>query len=488
MKNIGLLFPHQLFKEQPLLEHAETVWLIEDSLFFGDKHNPLRFHKLKLAFHRASMKSYQAFLESQGVDVVYIEYDPSKTIRDNIPKNSQDAFWVIDPTDYLLERRLRASCKNITILPSPLFLNTKEENQEFLSGRKNLLMHHFYQWQRKRFEILLTPEGKPLGGAWSHDKDNRKKLPKSEYETVPNEPPALSNTHIKEALVYIEAKFPDNPGSLTNFIFPIDHKGAWDWFEQFLDERFRDFGPYEDAMTQQHTLMYHSLLSPLLNSGLLPVWDVVNKSLSYAAKHQMPLNSIEGFIRQIIGWREYSRMMYEAHGTEMRTSNAWKHNEPLPESFYTGDTGLEPVDTVIQRTQTYAYAHHIERLMILGNCMFLLQVQPNDVYRWFMEMFIDAYDWVMVPNVYGMSQHASKGLMTTKPYISGSNYIRKMSDYGSGPWSDIWDALYWSWVVQHKKELRKEGRMHFVISRADSFSHEEEKKYHHIVKEFRQSL
>jgi deoxyribodipyrimidine photolyase-related protein len=202
----------------------------------------------------------------------------------------------------------------------------------------------------------------------------------------------------------------------------------------------------------------------------------------------VPINSVEGFIRQIIGWREYMRMMYEARGTEMRTSNHWEHTQKISEKWYTGTTGLDPVDDVIRKASDTAYAHHIERLMVVGNSMFLCGIHPDEVYRWFMEYFIDAYDWVMVPNVYAMSQNTADGIITTKPYISGSNYIKKMSHYPDGEWNEIWDALYWDFLIRHEEKLSSNHRMNMMVSRVKKMSYEKKETYQQIAQAFRESL
>ena len=244
----------------------------------------------------------------------------------------------------------------------------------------------------------------------------------------------------EEAKDYINKEFKDNLGKLNdNIIYPYDFITAKKWFKKFLDQRFYDFGPYEDAIVKDERILNHSLLSPLINSGLLTSRYIVSKSVKYYKENNIPLNSCEGFLRQIIGWREFIKGVYESKGSFERTKNFWNFSRKIPKSFYDGTTGIEPVDDAINKVNNSAYVHHIERLMILGNFMLLCEFDPDEVYRWFMELFIDAYDWVMVPNVYGMSQFADGGLMSTKPYISGSSYVLKMSDYKRGEWCGIWD-------------------------------------------------
>ena len=247
---------------------------------------------------------------------------------------------------------------------------------------------------------------------------------------------------------YIEQRFPNNPGHVEHFHYPVTRTDAVHWLEQFLDQRFSDFGAYEDALSRQHRVLFHSVLSPVLNIGLLDPEEIINRALMRVDR--VPLNSIEGFVRQIIGWREFMAGIYRHRGGAIRTRNYWKHTRAMPRAFYTASTGLPPVDDAIRRAIDFGYCHHIERLMVLGNIMVLCRIDPDEVYRWFMELFVDAYDWVMVPNVYGMSQFADGGTFTTKPYISGSNYIRKMSFYPKGAWCDTWDALFWSFIGDHE--------------------------------------
>ncbi|MFT5281059.1 MAG: deoxyribodipyrimidine photolyase-related protein [Flavobacteriaceae bacterium] len=486
MKSIGLIFPHQLFKKNPIIKTCNEVYLLEDSLYFGDKYNLLKFHKQKLVFHRASMKKYAQELETQGLVVHYIEYNKEKTIMEILPELDNNKIVVVDPTDYLLERRLRRRFKErLTLLKSPLFINSKEDNQNYLKDGK-LFMQEFYKYQRKRLNILMDNEG-PAGGKWSFDDENRKKIPKAYYPEIPADSTHQEDVEILEAIRYVEEKFPENPGNTQTFSYATDSMGAEKILQHFCKERLHLFGDYEDAIVKDSSQLYHSILSPYLNSGLLEPLEVVHTILRYAQKNDISLNSTEGFVRQIIGWREFIRMVYEEHSVSMRKKNEWKHSNKLDESWYQGSTGLTPVDQTIKKTLNTAYAHHIERLMILGNAMFLCNIHPDEVYCWFMEMYIDAYDWVMVPNVYGMTQSTQKGLMTTKPYISGSNYIKKMSDYSTGEWADIWDALYWDTIITNLDELMKNGRMHFVTARAKKFTLEQKQDYVKKAKAFRSS-
>jgi deoxyribodipyrimidine photolyase-related protein len=233
-----------------------------------------------------------------------------------------------------------------------------------------------------------------------------------------------------------------------------------------------EFGIYEDAILENEILINHSLLSAVLNVGLLTPDFIVAEALKYCEENNIPINSTEGFIRQIIGWREFIRGVYLAKGTEERTKNFWGFKRKIPKSFYDGTTGITPIDITIKKLLKTGYCHHIERLMVLGNFMLLCEFDPDEVYRWFMEFFIDAYDWVMVPNIYGMSQFADGGLMSTKPYVGGSNYLMKMSDYKKGDWQETWDALFWRFLDVHREVFLKNPRLGMLVKTYDKWPDE----------------
>jgi deoxyribodipyrimidine photolyase-related protein len=299
---------------------------------------------------------------------------------------------------------------------------------------------------------------------------NRKKFPKNKQTPILDYS-KIKSFHYLNSKKYVEINFGNNLGEISeNQLYPTDYKSANIWFKNFLISRFEEFGIYEDAVLIKESIINHSILSPLLNSGLLNPKEVLKTTIDFYKKNNIPINSAEGFIRQIIGWREFIRGVYFSKGSEERTKNYWGFKRKIPNSFYDGTTGIDPVDDTIKKVNKTGYANHIERLMILGNFMVLCEFDPDDVYRWFMELFIDSYDWVMVPNVYGMSQYADGGLMSTKPYISSSNYIIKMSDYKKGEWSEIWDGLFWSFMDKQRVFFSKNPRMRMLISSFDKMN------------------
>lgn len=460
MKAINLIFPHQLFAESPLINNGEEVYLLEEYLFFKQ----YLFHKQKLAFHRASMKCYQHFLEEKGIKVNYIESNhPLSDIRkfkeETKAKNITE-INIIDPVDNWLEKRIKTIAKNykLNTFNSPLFISSKEDLTTFFRvDKKSFFQTTFYKQQRKKLNILLVDGKEPMGGKWTYDSENRKKYPIGKTPPTIHFPEATS--FWTESVTYIEKHFKKNPGQLSKDpIYPINHKQGENWFVQFLEYRFFDFGIYEDSIVKQQSFLNHSILSPLLNVGLIVPNHVVTQSLSFAEKENIPINSTEGFIRQLIGWREFIRGMYECKGSYSRTKNFWGFDRKIPRSFYDASTGIEPIDETIKQVLKTGYCHHIERLMILGNFMLLCEFDPDEVYKWFMELFIDAYDWVMVPNVYGMSQFSDGGTFATKPYIGASNYINKMGNYPKGDWEEIWDGLFWRFIASHQDFFKSNPR------------------------------
>lgn len=485
MKCATLIFPHQLFENHPGIEKGRSIYLAEDPLFFGnDTHHPVAFHKQKLVLHRASMEAYSDELRKLGFDVTCIPH--AQKFQSALPEDIRE-LHLAEVHDFILQKRIQHFAEKrsirLHIHPTPAFLSPPEFLEKHIAGRKKPFMASFYQAQRKRMGILVEKDGSPTGGQWSFDEDNRKRLPKGHQ---PPEAPETAHTYYAEtACAHIEQHFPDNPGSAYDFRYPVTRSDAKEWLRVFIDERFADFGAYEDAISTEHPFINHSLLTPMLNIGLLTPQEIIDAAL---AKKGIPLNSLEGFIRQIIGWREFMHGIYKHRGVEIRNLNFLKNTRPIPKSFYDGTTGIPPIDRIIRQLETEAYCHHIERLMILGKFMLLCRFHPHAVYKWFMELFIDAYDWVMVPNVYGMSQFADGGTFTTKPYISGSNYVLKMSDEKKGPWTETWDALFWDFVADHQELFLKNPRSSMMARNWQKFSLEKQTRLRTTAGSFLDSL
>jgi len=466
----ALIYPHQLFPEHPAVPSADICFLVEDPLFFRQ----YPFHRQKIVLHRASMKAYAKQLARQKKEVVYIDscdLDKTEAIGPILKQRGIQRARYVEPSDDWLQQRLANGLAAVglerELLPDPHFLTQPEHFLEFERRRKDKkgkwYFTDFYMEQRKRLQILVDANGKPLGGKWSFDTENRKKLPPG--TPIPSIHWPRRRSEVTEAIKYVDQNFSQHYGTVDDFRYPITSSDARQCLTDFLERRFNNFGDYEDAIEPDETFLFHSVLTPALNIGLLSPREVIDGALS--KMEQVPLNSLEGFIRQVIGWREYIRGVYLLMGRQQRNGNYWENQQPVPPSFYDGSTGVEPVDRVIHRVLKHGYCHHIERLMILGNFMLLCDLAPNSVYQWFMEMFIDAYDWVMVPNVYGMSQYADGGMITTKPYISGSAYVLKMSHFRRGEWCPIWDALYWRFIHRHREFFAKNPRMSVMVAQAN---------------------
>lgn len=434
-----------MFREA-LSHDVDQVLLIEHPLFFTQ----YRFHIQKLMLHHVSMRQLQSEFETIGrrVEIISVEELSSGSLRVSLDRRDVRFVTVYDLVDDWLERDVLAATegRGLTIWDSPNFLCSPTDLENYLHQTKTnpLRMATFYGWQRRRLRILVDGQQKPIGGKWSFDAENREPLPASVT------PPEISRPEYSAAQqAWIEesrSRFAGSPGE-SDFAYPVSPEQAQQHVRQFLAERFAQFGVYEDALSSRSRTLFHSVLTPTLNAGILNPREITDAVL--AEQSRIPINSLEGFIRQIIGWREFVRLAYVHRGRTMRTRNALQHGNPIPEAFWKGTTGLPPIDLAVSHVMQDGYTHHIERLMVLGTFLLLTETHPDEVYEWFMSLFIDAYDWVMVPNVYGMSQYADGGLITTKPYVCGSRYLRSMGDYPPGRWTDIWDSLYWRWIAQH---------------------------------------
>lgn len=474
MRTAHLVYPHQLFGREYLPEGITTAFVIEDPLYFGtDQTYPVYFHKQKLMLHRASMRRYiEEVLWPAGYDVEYIEFKDLVESGDVLQRvRGYERVTVFDVVDDILQRRLQTASTSVPDVPklefldSPNFYLKRQEVVDYFGKTTKSDFAKFYQWQRERWNILIADNYKPVGGKWSYDSENRKRLPKDHQLTTFEV--YGSNKYVEEARHYVSKNFPDNPGSDEEFCWPTNGEEAAEWLGSFVKNRLELFGPYEDAIDGEAPWLYHSALSTPMNCGLLQPKQVVEAVLSGYEQVKLPLESVEGFVRQVLGWREYVRGLYITRGVSMRTSNVFEHKRSLTQDWYDGTTGIPPLDDVIKKVMQRGYMHHIERLMIVGNMMLLSEIDPKEVYQWFMELTVDAYDWVMVPNIYGMSQYADGGSMTTKPYASGSNYILQMSWYEKDVWCDIWDGLYWAFIEKHRTLFAHNPRMKVVVSQLD---------------------
>jgi deoxyribodipyrimidine photolyase-related protein len=491
---IYLIFPVQLFSNMKHLKNAQHIYLIEEPRYFTD----FAFHKLKLAYHRATMKAYYDKLKKKFKPsrVSYINFaDTDNQFYTNLAKTHKSSqIYYMDTADLILNAKLDKLVKNIIRQDTINFLIKPDEFQDIkqliINPANNRYSHDkFYKHQRLKLNILLDKNQKPLNQKWTFDTENRLPLPK-DHIPVPLtfiKPDKYLQKIILEAKTYTETNFPNNYGTLDNFIYPINSRQALSWLVQFLKKRLSNFGTYQDAVSDQDTFIYHSVLSPMMNVGLLTDMQIVKISNAYylstqsnqSKKTKISIQSYEGFIRQLIGWRNYVYLLYNLERDNLFESNQLNHTNKINKRWWTASLDIPVLDHIINKIINYSYAHHIERLMYLGNFMLLCQIHPKEVYRIFMEWTIDAYDWVMVPNIFGMSQF-STDIMMTRPYFSSYNYIIKMSTFKIGDWSEIWQALYYTFIGANVKLLKKNYAIAQQVNNWKAKSDSDKKKFHKI--------
>ncbi len=468
--NLFLILGNQLFNpalfEKKGLDPKKTLFFLRED---AELATYFQFHKHKITFFFAAMRSYRDELEALGYKVHYEEFKPvsgSKKIdfESSLLQFCEDKkikqVHCFEIEDKFFEKRIHSAFAkaqlSVDIWPSPMFLTSRAQFREYLQSYKKPFMKTFYEGQRKRLKILVEND-KPVGGAWSFDTENRLALPKD--MKTPELPKFRMTENIQKAIQVVDKNFPKHSGDNSDFWLPVDRSEAKKWLKSFLKDRLAEFGPYEDAIAPHSEFVFHSALTPFLNCGLLTPAEVIRETLSFSEKNKIPLASLEGFIRQVIGWREFIRGIYQNHSETQDKTNFWNHQKKLSPHWYEGKTGIPPLDETLRRVIKRGYAHHIERLMILGSLMLLLEIHPQEAHKWFMEMFIDSSDWVMGPNVYGMALFSDGGIFATKPYICGSNYLRKMGGYPKEDWCDGVDGLYWQFIKKHEAFFLKNPRL-----------------------------
>ena len=491
--NCTLIFPNNLFENRSFFDKKSKIFIFQDPIFFKDEKYPVKFNKKKILMHLLTTEKYHLDLIDSGYDselINFYDLNGKEYIKNFLEKYNIKSIKLFEIIDFELKKRFvkQAKKSNVDLIwaENPMFMLTKKEVQDEFGEKKKFLMANFYKKQRKKFNLLME-NNEPVGGKWSFDDENRKK-----FDPSIKIPQQINHKYDDELLLknklLVKKYFNNNYGDVDNFNFPIDSTQAYESLDDFILNKINLFGDYEDSISKDKNYIFHSLISQYVNIGLLTPSKIIEKVLERNTKNPIKLNSLEGFIRQVIGWREFIRGIYQHKGIEQRNSNFWQFNNKLPVSFYDGTTGILPVDNVIKNGIKDSYSHHIERLMVMGNIMMLLEIDPNEVYKWFMEVYIDSYDWVMVPNIYGMSQFADGGLLATKPYLSGSNYILKMSDYKKGDWCDIWNSLFWEFINTRSDYFKRNPRMNMMVAMYKKKSDSDKKRLSDIANQYKANL
>ena len=433
-------------------------------------------HPKKIALVLAAMRKFASALKHEGWTVAYTKLDDEAntgSITGELVRRASefDADEIIAtiPGEWRLIDALNDLPLVVRQLPDDRFVTSPKEFADWAEGRKELRMEWFYRQVRRKTGLLME-EGEPVGGKWNYDSENRKPAPQ---DTRPPEPLTFEpDAVVSDVLDLVEKRFAENFGELHPFGFATDRKQALAVLDRFISCGLPRFGDYQDAMIAGEPWLWHAIISPYLNIGLLNPVEVCRRAEEAFRAGAAPLNAVEGFIRQIIGWREYVRGIYFLEGPDYTSRNALDHDRPLPALFWGGETHMRCLGEVVGQTRDHAYAHHIQRLMITGNFALLAGLDPGAVHQWYLSVYADAFEWVEAPNTIGMSQFADGGLVASKPYVSSGNYISKMSDYCSGCHYDVkaktgeracpFNLLYWHFIERNRERLQNNPRMSVI--------------------------
>lgn len=464
----------QLLAAHPALAEAESlagrantrVLLIESAARAGK----LPYQRKKLVLLFSAMRHYTEELREQGYAVDYRRAPTFLAgLRDHLAEFQPGRLWTMAAADWngrSFQQQLAHQLNlPVTLLPNSQFLTGRFNPYPDTPPEKPVVMEYFYREMRRHFDVLMNGR-QPAGGQWNYDKENRQPLPPD--LPLPDLPRFAPDT-LTRAVMDEMAALPGGVGRVEGFALAVTRREAQAAFADFLVHRLPQFGPYEDAMTARQATLFHSVLSPYLNIGLLEPMELIREAERAYYEGRAPLNSVEGFVRQILGWREYIYWQYWRQGPGMVTLNAWGAERPLPAFFWSGETEMNCLRHAIGRALEDGYTHHIERLMLLSNFAMLAGLEPTAVNDWFLSCYVDAYEWVMLPNVIGMGLNADGGRTATKPYIASANYIQKMSDYCAGcrfnpkqrhgPDACPFNFLYWNFLIEHEVTLRANPRL-----------------------------
>ncbi|MBV7378590.1 cryptochrome/photolyase family protein [Maritimibacter sp. DP4N28-5] len=478
MTRLVLILGDQLSPNLSALEEADkSSDVIVMAEVHGEADSP-KHHPQKIALIFSAMRKFAARLEGDGWDVRYARLDDrdnAQSISGELLRRAEEtgANEVIatTPGDHRLIAMLDEHPLKITRLPDTRFIATHEEFATWADGRKELRMEYFYREMRRKTGILMDGDD-PAGGKWNFDHDNRKPASNDLFREAPPMFPPDETT--KEVIALVEKEFSDHFGTLDTFGWPTTHEDAERAADHFFEHRLECFGDYQDAMLRGDPFLYHSILSSALNIGLLDPLELCKKAEEAYRSGNAPINAVEGFIRQILGWREYVRGLWAFEGPGYTERNILRYDRKLPWLYWGGETNMACLSEAVNHTKEYAYSHHIQRLMVTGNFALLAGVDPAEVHEWYLSVYVDAFEWVEAPNTIGMSQFADGGIIASKPYVSSANYIDKMSDFcetchysakaKTGEGACPFNLLYWHFIDRHSQRFGNNPRMGNVLA------------------------
>jgi len=456
-----------------------------------DEATYVRHHKRKIAFLFAAMRHFADDLAKSGIQVDYVKLEDEGNsgsftgeVQRALGRHAVEGIVVTEAGEWRVMEMMRGwqdeTGVPVEIRPDDRFLAMHEAFDEWAGRSKTLRMEFFYREMRKRSGYLMTPLGEPVGGRWNYDEENREPLPAG-LEAPPRPHYAVDAT-TAEVIALVERRFGNHFGSLDEFDYPVTRRQALHYLRWFVAEALPKFGTFQDAMRQGQPLLFHSHLSALINCGLLDPRECCDMTEAAYRDDAVPLNAAEGFIRQIIGWREFIRGVYWREMPGYGERNLLNATRRLPDFFWTGQTDLNCLHQSIAETQANAYAHHIQRLMVLGNFCLLAGFDPKEVQEWYLVVYHDAYEWVEMPNVVGMILYADGGLFASKPYAASGNYINKMSDYCGKCVYDVkkrqgegacpFNYLYWDFVARNRNRMALNPRTSRSVATLDRMAPE----------------
>lgn len=491
MRNLIIIFGDQLNLDSSVLKEADKendcLWMAEvvaESEYVWNS-------KQRIALFLSAMRHFREELKDNGFRVEYSEIEQSeKSLSEQLIKDvkrlNPEALVVVKPGEWRIEKGLNQVAKKLDIplriVADDHFIDSPENFVKWAEGRKGIRLEYYYRELRKRYKILMDGDG-PAGGEWNFDKENRGSFGKKGPEHIPEGKSYDPDSITEEIIDLVNSKFEDHPGSLNTFVWPVNREQALRALEDFVENKLPLFGKYQDAMWQGEPYLYHSLLSSSLNLKLLNPREVIERAEQAYKNGEAPIEAVEGFVRQILGWREYVRGIYWWKMPEYLKENAMDAQAKLPEFYWTGETEYNCLKESIKDTLDNGYAHHIQRLMVTGLFANLLGVNPKEVHEWYLAVYVDAVEWVELPNTLGMSQFADGGLMASKPYVATGKYIQKMSNYchdcrfdpakSIGEDACPFTTLYWDYLQRHKKALKKNPRMSLQVRNLDRKSDSE---------------
>ena len=490
MRNLVLVLGDQLDAQSAAFDGfdatADAVWMAE----VEEEATHVWCHKQRLAMFFSSMRHFRDSLREKNLTVHYHQLSPLRSrdrgrdfasvLRKDVRKLRPSKLVVVLPGDYRVKRQLQQQASKLNleleIRPDRHFFCDPDEFARFAQGRKSLLLETFYRQMRKKHDVLMD-NGQPEGGQWNFDADNRESFGKQGPTNMRGPHSFRPDDLTKEVFELVERRFGDHPGNLDRFDRPVTSTQARTMLRDFIQRSLPLFGQFEDAMWTDEAFVYHSRLSAPLNMKLLAPQTCVEKAIEAYAVGHAPINSVEGFVRQLLGWREFIRGVYWLYMPEYEENNFFNHQADVPDVFWNGETDMVCVRQSMQHVLNHGYAHHIHRLMVLGNFALLLGVHPRAFHQWHMAMYVDAVDWVSLPNALGMSQHGDGGVVGTKPYVSTGNYINRMSNFcgqckydfksATGEHACPITTLYWDFLDRHHDKLKGNNRMAMQMKNVD---------------------